>query len=322
MLDLSPPSGGKGALQTIYVLEMSSFQIDLTPGLKPDVAVLSNLTPDHIDRHGSMENYAAVKQRLLKQVPAGGQAIVGVDDSYSSQIFTALCGTGVTCWPVSVGKVLGRGVFALDGGLYDAQGERAVKVLDFAEAPRLPGAHNWQNAALAFAAVKAFVKDKDRIASAVKSFPGLAHRMELVGEIGKVRFINDSKATNADATARALACYDEIFWIAGGKAKEGGIESLGGYFPRIRKAYLIGEAAHAFSRTLDGKVAYDLSETLDQAVTRAGADAQASGLADAVVLLSPACASYDQFKDFEQRGDAFRALVGKLPRVQVEKVAS
>ena len=322
VLDLSPPSGGKGALQTIYVLEMSSFQIDLTPGLKPDVAVLSNLTPDHIDRHGSMENYAAVKQRLLKQVPAGGQAIVGVDDSYSSQIFTALCGTGVTCWPVSVGKVLGRGVFALDGGLYDAQGERAVKVLDFAEAPRLPGAHNWQNAALAFAAVKAFVKDKDRIASAIKSFPGLAHRMELVGEIGKVRFINDSKATNADATQRALACYDDIFWIAGGKAKEGGIESLGGYFPRIRKAYLIGEAAHAFSRTLDGKVAYDLSETLDQAVTRAGADAQASGLADAVVLLSPACASYDQFKDFEQRGDAFRALVGKLPRVQVEKVAS
>jgi len=158
------------------------------------------------------------------------------------------------------------------------------------------------------------VKDIRAIAAAIASFPGLAHRMEDVGAIGAVRFINDSKATNADATARALACYPDIFWILGGKAKEGGIESLESYFPRIRKAYLIGDAAHAFSRTLDGKVQYELSGTLDKAVTSAAADAQKSTVSEPVVLLSPACASYDQFKDFEQRGDDFRAMVAKLPR--------
>ena len=308
VLELSAP-----AAKTIYVLEMSSFQIELTPGLRPDVALLSNLTPDHIDRHGSMENYAAIKHRLLKQVPKGGQVIVGVDDDYGASIFTGFAGTGVTAWPVSVGKVLGRGVFALDGALYDAQNGRAEKVLEFRDAPHLLGPHNWQNAALAFAATKPFVKDVRVIAAAMVSFPGLAHRMEAVGAIGKIRFVNDSKATNADAAARALACYADIFWIAGGKAKEGGIESLSEFFPRIRKAYLIGDAAHAFSRTLDGKVRYELSGTLDVAVASAAADARDSQAAAPVVLLSPACASYDQFQDFEQRGDLFRTLVAKLP---------
>jgi UDP-N-acetylmuramoylalanine--D-glutamate ligase len=168
--------------------------------------------------------------------------------------------------------------------------------------------------ALAYAAARIFVKDPRVITAAIASFPGLAHRMEDVGRIGKVRFVNDSKATNADAAARALACYPDIFWIAGGKAKEGGITGLSPYFPRIRKAYLIGEAAHEFSRTLDGKLVYDLSNTLDKAVERAAADAAASSAAQPVVLLSPASASYDQFRDFEQRGNMFRALVAKLPR--------
>jgi UDP-N-acetylmuramoylalanine--D-glutamate ligase len=313
VLELAPPSSGKRGAETIYVLEMSSFQIDLTPGLKPDVALLSNLTPDHIDRHGSMENYAAIKQRLLRQVPKGGQVIVGIDDTYGSSIYSGFAGSGVSAWPVSVGKVLGRGIFAVDGALYDAQNGRATKVLDVRDVPRLPGTHNWQNMALAFAATKPFVKDIRAIAAAIASFPGLAHRMEDVGTIGQVRFINDSKATNADATAKALACYPDIYWILGGKAKEGGIESLESYFPRIRKAYLIGDAAHAFSRTLDGKVKYELSGTLDKAVTSAAADAQKSTASEPVVLLSPACASYDQFKDFEQRGDDFRAMVAKLP---------
>jgi UDP-N-acetylmuramoylalanine--D-glutamate ligase len=309
VLELAPPGS-----KTIYVLEMSSFQIDLTPGLHPDVALLSNLTPDHIDRHGSMENYAAIKERLLRQVPKTGQTVVGVDDDYSAAIFTGLQAGGAPATPVSVGKVLGRGVFVVDGALYDAQGQRATKVMAVEEAPRLPGAHNWQNMALAYAATRIFVKDPRVITSAIAAFPGLAHRMEDVGRIGKARFINDSKATNADAAARALACYPDIFWIAGGKPKEGGIASLMPYFPRIRKAYLIGDAAHDFSRTLDGKVVYDLSNTLDKAVERAAADAAVSAAPAPVVLLSPACASYDQFKDFEQRGDMFRALVAKLPR--------
>jgi UDP-N-acetylmuramoylalanine--D-glutamate ligase len=193
-------------------------------------------------------------------------------------------------------------------------GARAVRVMDMASATRLPGAHNWQNAALAFSAVRPFVSDTKAIASAIASFPGLAHRMEDVGHIGKTAFINDSKATNADATARALAVYPDIFWIAGGKPKEGGIESLSGFFPRIRKAYLIGEAAPQFARTLDGKAPYEVAGVLETAVSHAAADAAGSPLSSPVVLLSPACASYDQFKDFEQRGDAFRSLVGRLPR--------
>ena len=318
VLELAPPTA-----KTIYVLEMSSFQIDLTPGLHPDVSVLSNLSPDHIDRHGTMENYAAIKARLMKQTARDGQVVIGVDDSHASAIFTQLASSGgAQAHPVSVGKVLGRGVFVVDGALYDAMGARAVKVMDMASAGRLPGAHNWQNAALAYGAVRPFVSDTRAIASAIASFPGLAHRMEDVGHIGKTVFINDSKATNADATARALAVYPDIFWIAGGKPKEGGIESLSGFFPRIRKAYLIGEAAPQFARSLDGKASYEMAGVLETAVSHAAADAAASPVPAPVVLLSPACASYDQFKDFEQRGDSFRNLVAKLPRNAVSRSAS
>ena len=310
VLELSPPSA-----KTIYVLEMSSFQIDLTPGLKPDVGVLSNLSPDHIDRHGTMDNYAAIKARLMKQTARDGQVVIGVDDSYTSAIFTQLSASGgAQAHPVSVGKTLGRGVFVVDGILYDAMGANALKVMEMAAAKRLPGAHNWQNAALAYGAVRPFVSDSRAIAAAIASFPGLAHRMEDVGHVGKTAFINDSKATNADATARALAVYPDIFWIVGGKPKEGGIESLTQFFPHIRKAYLIGEAAPQFARTLDGKVLYDMSGVLETALSRACADAAASSVSAPVVLLSPACASYDQFRDFEQRGDVFRGLVAKLPR--------
>jgi UDP-N-acetylmuramoylalanine--D-glutamate ligase len=184
--------------------------------------------------------------------------------------------------------------------------------MELADAAHLPGAHNWQNAALAYAASRFFIKDARRIVDAIVDFPGLAHRMEDVGRIGAVRFINDSKATNADAAARALACYPDIFWIAGGKAKEGGIDSVSPLFPRIRKAYLIGDAATQFAATLDGKVAYEIAGTLDAATRAAAADATHATVAFPVVLLSPACASFDQFRDFEQRGDVFRALVAAL----------
>jgi UDP-N-acetylmuramoylalanine--D-glutamate ligase len=313
VLDLNPANA-----RTVYVIEMSTFQIDLAPHLAPDIGILSNLSPDHIDRHGSMENYAAIKARLMRAVPPGhetlpGLVVIGVDDEHSSAIFTALSGAGgAAAVPVSVGKVLGRGVFAVDGVLYDALNGTAARVMALDEARNLPGAHNWQNAALAYAAAKRFVKEPRAIAAAIASFPGLAHRMEAVGVLGKARFVNDSKATNADAAARALAVYPDIFWIAGGKAKEGGIESLGPFFSRIRRAYLIGEAAPAFARTLDGKAPYVMAGTLERAVELAAADAAASPAPAPVVLLSPACASYDQFKDFEQRGDVFRAAVGKL----------
>ncbi len=309
VLELSVRNG-----KPIFVLEVSSYQIDLSPSLTPDVSVLTNITPDHIDRHGSMEGYVAVKRRLLKQTASGGVICIGVDDSHSASIYTQLSASAdAETVPVSVGKVLGRGIFVLDGTLYDAQRQHATKVMDLATAPHLPGTHNWQNAALAYAAVKPYINDTRAIISAIQSFPGLAHRIEDVGHQGKVRFINDSKATNADATARALAVFPDIYWIAGGKAKDGGIESLASYFPRIRKAYLIGDAAEDFAQTLDG-VPHEIVHTMENAVAAASADAAQSSADAPVVLLSPACASFDQFRDFEHRGDVFRALVADLSK--------
>src|SRR6201996_4013118 len=310
VLDLNAPSS-----KSVYVLEVSSYQIDLAPGLTPDISVLTNITPDHIDRHGTLENYAAVKARLLDQTAKDGQICVGVDDALTASIYTRFSSGGRDTTAVSVGKVLGRGIFVLDGILYDAQGQRAAPVMNLSSASNLPGAHNWQNAALAYAAVKSLVKDARLIAAAIASFPGLPHRIEDVGRIGKVRFINDSKATNAEAAERALVCFPDIFWIAGGRAKEGGIESLKSEFGRVRKAYLIGEAASDFAKTL-GDTPHEMSGTLDKAVASAFADARNANVAAPVVLLSPACASFDQFKDFEQRGDAFRELAKALAEPQ------
>lgn len=306
-LALAPPGP-----RTIYVLEISSYQIDLSPGLAADVTVLSNITPDHIDRHGSLENYAAVKARLLSQTKKSGLNVVGVDDVHCAAIYTRIASNGgAPAVGVSIGKVLGRGLFVLDGVLYDAQSEPTVRVMDLKTATHLPGAHNWQNAALAYAAVKPFVTRATTIVDGIVSFPGLAHRIEDVGRAGKVRFVNDSKATNADAAERALVCFDDIFWIAGGRAKAGGIASLESHFHRVHKAYLIGEAAGEFAATLEGKVDFEISGTLEEAVAAAARDAAKSHVAEPVVLLSPACASFDQFTDFEQRGDAFRALAAR-----------
>ena len=316
-LDLAPPSA-----KTAYALEVSSYQIDLSPALTPDVGVLTNITPDHLDRHGTLENYAAVKARLLQQTAKDGCVCIGVDDPNSSAIYTRFSSNGgPQAVPIAVGKVLGRGVFAIDGALYDALGGRAVKVMDLGAASHLPGMHNWQNAALAYAAVKPFVKDAKAVADAVARFPGLPHRIEDVGRAGKVRFINDSKATNADAAERALVCFSDIYWIAGGRAKEGGIASLKPHFSRIRKAYLIGEAADDFARTLSGQVPFQTAGTLARATGLAFADARASTAAAPVVLLSPACASFDQFRDYEERGDAFRALAREIAAHPVKEAS-
>lgn len=306
VLDLPAPGG-----KTVYVLEVSSFQIDLSPSLKPDVAVLSNITPDHLDRHGSMENYAAVKARLLRQTAADGLRVVGVDDVPSSALFTSLAATGVRTIPVSARKILSRGIFVLSGDMYEAQASHTAKIMDLIGAAHLPGMHNWQNAALALAATRGMVRNVRQLSAAIHTFPGLAHRMEDVGRLGGVRLVNDSKATNAVAASRALACFEDIYWIAGGRPKSDGIASLEPYFPRMRHAYLIGEAAGAFAAILQGKVPVSDCGTLEAAFDAACADAAASGTASPVVLFSPACASFDQFRDFEARGDAFRDLATK-----------
>ena len=303
LLELEPPSPKRA-----YVLELSSFQIDLSPSVHPDVAVLINVTPDHLDRHGSMENYARIKSNIFSKQVKGDHAVIGVDDDYSSEICSRLLSRGdVSITPVSVGKVLGRGVFVVDGVLYDSSGTTSRSVMDLKRLTHLPGTHNWQNVAMAYAAVRPLVKDVQDIPRVIATFPGLEHRLETAGHIGEVRFVNDSKATNADATARALACFDRIHWIAGGKAKDGGIESLAPFFSKVAKAYLIGAAIDQFATSLDGAVCFEKSQTLESALRHAARDARAEG-GKAVVLLSPACASFDQFRDFEHRGNEFKRI--------------
>ena len=296
----------------VYVLELSSYQLDLTTSLHPDAVVLLNISPDHLDRHGGMEGYVAAKRRIFLNQGKGDTAIIGVDDPWCQQICTEITAANRrTIWPISAGKAMGRGVYALQGVLYDATGERVVEVADILRARSLPGRHNWQNAAAAYAAARAIGISMQDAVDGLMTFPGLAHRMETVGKIGKVRFVNDSKATNANAARQAMSSYPKFYWIAGGVAKAGGIDDLKDLFPRIAKAYLVGEAAEPFSWTLAGKAECVLSGTLEKAVQQAYADAAASG-EEAIVLLSPACASFDQFSDFEARGEAFRAAVNAL----------
>ena len=296
----------------VYVLELSSYQLDLTSSLKPEVAIILNISPDHLDRHGGMEGYVAAKRRILLNQGKGDSAVVGVDDPWGARICTEITAANRrTIVPISASKAMGRGVYALDGLLYDATGERAVEVADLKRARSLPGRHNWQNAAAAYAAAKGIGISADEAAEHLMSFPGVAHRMETVGAIGRVRFVNDSKATNTDAARQALSSYPKVYWIAGGQPKAGGIEALQDLFGRVQKAYLIGEAAPAFAQTLRGKAATAECGTMDAAVAAAFADAQAAG-DEAIVLLSPACASFDQFQDFEDRGEAFRRAVQTL----------
>ncbi|HSV02709.1 MAG TPA: UDP-N-acetylmuramoyl-L-alanine--D-glutamate ligase [Phenylobacterium sp.] len=300
----------------VYVLELSSYQLDLTSSLHPDVAVLLNISPDHLERHGGMEGYVAAKRRILLNQGKGDTAVIGVDDPWGQQICTEITAANRrTIVPISASKAMSRGVYALDGLLYDATGERAAEVADLKRARSLPGRHNWQNAAAAYAAAKGLGIGPAEAAGHLLSFPGLAHRMETVGMLGRVRFVNDSKATNADAARQALASYPKVYWIAGGQPKAGGIDSLSDLFGRVEKAYLVGEAAPAFAQVLKGKAPAVVSGTIEQATAQAYADAAASGQ-DAIVLLSPACASFDQFADFEERGEAFRAAVQRLANTQ------
>ncbi|MBO0753039.1 MAG: UDP-N-acetylmuramoyl-L-alanine--D-glutamate ligase [Bradyrhizobiaceae bacterium] len=311
ILSLSPPRKGR-----VHVIECSSFQIDLAPGIDPSVGILINLTEDHLDRHGTMENYAAVKERLIAGVKPDGTAIIGIDDNRCQAIADRAARNGTRVMRVSVRRPVAYGIYVDGGRIFEATGGTGREIARLGDIGSLRGSHNAQNAACAVAAALALGIERAVIEAALRSFPGLAHRMEEVGRKDGVLFINDSKATNADSAAQALACFPDIFWIAGGKPKTGGIGSLAGFFPRIRKAYLIGAAAAEFAAALDGKVAYVTAGTLDRAVEEAARDAAASGLDHAVVLLSPACASFDQFENFEARGDAFRKRVEALAGVE------
>lgn len=302
------------AAERHYVVECSSYQIDLAPSINPTAGVLLNLTPDHLDRHGTMQHYASIKERL---VAGSDTAIIGVDDSWCAQIADRLERAGKTVVRISKRLPLTDGYFADGTNLMEAVNGRYSRIGFLEGIGSLRGQHNAQNALAAAAACLKVGLELGEIQTGLESFPGLEHRMEQVGRKGHVLFVNDSKATNADAAAPALSSFPRIYWIAGGLPKEGGIEPLRGLFSRIAKAYLIGEAAPAFSATLGETVPYEISGTLAAAIEHAAHDAEQDNSGEAVVLLSPACASFDQFKNFEVRGEAFRqaahAIKGVTP---------
>jgi UDP-N-acetylmuramoylalanine--D-glutamate ligase len=311
---------GKGVLDmeplhanAIYVLELSSYQLDLVESLHCNVGVFLNLSPDHLDRHGGLDGYIAAKKRLFLNQTASDFAVVGVDDLQSQSLSMSLSTQGpARVIEVSSSYALGRGISVIDAQLYDSLAGKAFKYGSLHDVTSLPGRHNHQNAAAAFAACRILGVEPSVIMDAIATFPGLPHRLETIGSIGGVRFINDSKATNGQAAEQALKAFPRVYWIAGGEPKFDGIDDLAPLFPNVAKAYLIGKAQDKFDASLKGKVPTAKCGSLDVAVRQAYEDARASGEPSPIILLSPACASFDQFKDFEARGDAFRALFEEL----------
>ena len=335
VLSLPPPAPTR-----VHVLELSSFQIDLTPHLDPTVGVLLNVSPDHLDRHGTLDHYAAIKARLVEGADA---ACIGIDDAITRAVagrLLAARGDRMHAFSINPDATPAPQLYADGSTIFAREPEGAHwvarEIASLAGIDTLRGAHNMQNALAALSALRALqdqltkrdgshaprVFDRAQLPRHLASFPGLAHRLEELGRAGPVLIINDSKATNADSTQKALASFErDIHWIVGGTAKEGGIAPLQAYFPRIAKAYLIGASSDAFAVTLGAKVPFERCGTLANATVAALADARHSGGSQPVVLLSPACASYDQFRSFEQRGEAFRALVAEQPGVVMTRRA-
>lgn len=308
VLDMKLPPKKDG----VVVLELSSFQLDLCSTLSPDIGVILNLTPDHIDRHGTIEEYASIKESIFKG--EGIAAIIGVDDEYCTAIYNRLTENAQRkVIPVSIQKEMENGVTAIGGKLVN----QGTEIGSLNNITKLHGSHNKQNAAAAYAVARALDLESECIIEAIKSYPGLPHRQYPVRVINGVPYINDSKATNAEAAGKALACNQNIYWIVGGKAKEGGLNGLEIYKDSIKHAFLIGEASDDFARWLDQYgVEHVKCGTLDKAVKVAhemAQDQRGQPGGAGCVLLSPACASYDQFKSFEERGDNFTALVDALP---------
>lgn len=303
VLDIDPPVDGE-----VVVLELSSYQTELARALTPDVAVFTNLSPDHLDRHGGMGGYFAAKRRLFTE---GGpdRAVIGVDE-VEGRFLANQMGQGPNDDRVirisSAAKLDGFGwaVFARKGFLSEWRKGRQVASIDLRDMSGLPGAHNHQNACAAYAATRALGIGPKQIEDALRSFRGLPHRSQLVAEKGGVRFINDSKATNVDSAAKALQAFPKIRWIAGGMGKDGGIAALKPHLGSVVKAYLIGHSARDFALQI-GQTPHEICETMERAVARAAEEAEAGE----VVLLAPAAASFDQYPNFEKRGEDFAARV-------------
>lgn len=286
------PEGG------VYVLELSSYQIDLTFSLDCDVAVLLNVTPDHLDRYESFEAYKSSKFRLLEMQSAGQFATIGCEGEDINQLYPWLK------------KVKSCVVCQVDDDDLDELVWGCVLVIanDPTGIGALTGRHNAENATAAAFVAECLDLDAAQVVHGFETFPGLPHRMERVGELGGVAFVNDSKATNAEAAAPALAAFRAVRWILGGRAKTAEIDACLPHLSHVRSAYTIGEAGPMLAELLRPKLPVTEAGTLDRAVAAAAQDAEAGD----TVLLSPACASFDQFRDFEDRGDQFRALVKGL----------
>jgi UDP-N-acetylmuramoylalanine--D-glutamate ligase len=306
VLDIDPAQDGE-----VIVLELSSYQTDLARHLTPDVAVFTNLSPDHLDRHNGMGGYFAAKRRLFAE---GGpdRAVVGVDEAEGRFLANQL-GEGPQddrVIRISSGQKLdefGWSVFARKGFLAEWRKGRQIASIDLRAIAGLPGAHNHQNACAAYAATRSLGLAPKLIEQALHSFAGLPHRSQLVAERGGVRFVNDSKATNVDSAAKALQAFGKIRWIAGGMGKDGGIAALAPFLGSVVKAYLIGHSARDFALQL-GDTPHEICETMERAVARAAAEAEPGE----VVLLAPAAASFDQYPNFEKRGEDFTARVRAL----------
>lgn len=296
-----------GGPEEILVLELSSFQLELAALLACRVAVWLNLTPDHLDRHGDLAGYIAAKRRIFALQDTTGRAVIGVDDAVSEGIARELEDSGRAPIRIAVGRVPEGGVGVVEDRLVDAVEGSPRPVASLAGLGALRGSHNQQNAAAAYAAVRALGLEPEAAALGLASFTGLPHRMEEVGRIGRVRLVNDSKATNPEAASKSLGAFDAVWWIAGGRAGPGGFGVLAPFMRRVRGAYLIGEASEAIAAELGHLVAVERAGRLEPALDAALAAALASG-EDAVVLLAPACKSFDQFKSYEERGDLFREL--------------
>ncbi len=294
VLDLKPLSKGG-----IYVIETSSQQLSLIKFAKFNIALLLNITPDHIDYHGNMENYISAKTNIFRHQQEFDKAIISIDNHETRKI------AGKIHNSVKISTHEESDIHIHERVLYDELNKVSFDLTDY---KYLPGKHNEENIAFAYSACIFAGLKPEQIISSIKTFEGLAHRIELFAEKDGIKFINDSKATNADSTKMALQCFDNIYWIIGGIAKEGGIQDLQKYFPRISHAFIIGEAEVEFANILArNKVPYTCSKTLENAVKQI----KALNLKSGVVLLSPACASWDQFKSYIHRGEQFKELIMK-----------
>jgi UDP-N-acetylmuramoylalanine--D-glutamate ligase len=294
----------------VFVLEMSSYQLELCEKTRFHRAVFLNLTTDHLERHGTMEGYFAAKMRIFAQQQPSDIAIVGMDDAYGGDAYhTLFLKQTQTVIAIATHALKIPSYFTEFNQLVDAKTSAETAVLDLSKVLALPGIHNAQNIAASFAVANSMGLEDSVIARAIQNFKGLAHRQERVTHHNNVLYINDSKATNADAAAKALACYKNIYWIIGGRPKKGGLTLAEPYYKNITKAYCIGEAEEEFAGYMQAaKIPFSRAGTIENAVKLAHHDAQADGR-EAVVLLSPACASWDQFANFEARGEKFREVV-------------